>query len=158
MHGLVDGLVAGSHDLREAEVADAADEEAGECGMEHLGPSGLAAKARAEVAEGLGEDERGDAADEAEDGVGDELAGVAEGDGGDAEHRLRAPEPAGDDDARDGGEDDGAEDGGAPLADDLFDDEEDGGDGGVEGGGEAGGGADGSEDAELLAGHADACG
>ena len=117
---------------------------------------GLAAQFGAEVAEGFGEEQRGEAAEDSQGGVGEEFAGVAEVDDGDAEHRLRSPEGAGDDDAGDGREDDGAEDGGAPLADDLFDDEEDGGDGRVEGGGEASGGSDGGEDAELFFRHAEA--
>jgi len=135
VHGLVDGLVACAHDLCESEVADAANQQAGDCGLDELRPLRLATELRAKIAEGLREQERGEAADDSEDSVGEQLARIAQRDCRYAEHRLRAPEGAGDDHARYGGEDDGAEDRGAPLADDLFNDEEDGGDRRVEGSG-----------------------
>ena len=94
----------------------------------------------------------GEAADDAEDGVGDEFGGTLEGGDGNAEERLAAEKPAHDHDAGNGGENDGAENAGAPASDDFFDDEEDGGDGSVESGGQAGGGADRSHEAEFLAG------
>ena len=154
MHGLIHGFVACSHYLRQAKVSDASDEEASESGLEELRPGGLVAQFGPEIAKGFGEDERGHASDEAEERVGEELAGVELGDDRDAEHGFRTPEGTGDDDAGYGGEDDRAEYAGAPLANDLLDDEEDGRDGSVEGSGKASSGSHGCEDAELLAGEA----
>ena len=56
VHRLVDGLVARTHYLRKTEVADAADEEACESGLEQR-PRGLGAEAWAEIAEGFSEGE-----------------------------------------------------------------------------------------------------
>ena len=145
VHGLIDGLVSGAHDLREAEVADPSDEQAGDGGLEELRPAGQRFQARAEVADRFCEEKGSKAAEDTEDGVGEQLAGVAKVTGGMRNIGSAPQKAAGDDDARDRGENDGAEDAGAPLANDLFDDEEDGGDGSVEGRGQSRGGADGSE-------------
>src|SRR5438270_708347 len=152
VHGLVDVLVAGAHHLRSSEKADDADEESGGGRLEVLRPAGQGFQARADVADKLGENDGGDASDDAEHGVGEELDGLGHGDDGNAEERFGAKIPAYDDDAGDSREDDSAEDPAAPAADDFLDDEEDSRNGGIEGGGQSGGGADGGEQTLLLGG------
>ena len=152
VHGLVHGIVTSAHDLGSAEESDESDEESGECRLKVLRPARQGFEAGTQIADRLGKGYRGQAADNAEDRVGDEFSGTLEGGDGNAEERFAAEKPADDHDAGDSGEDDGAEDAGAPASDDLFDDEEDGGDGSVESGGEAGGSADWSHEAEFFAG------
>ena len=67
------------------------------------------------------------------------------------EHGLRAPEIAGDDDARYRSEHDRTENGSAPRANDFFNNKQNGGDGRVERSGQTGGRADRSKQAEPLA-------
>jgi hypothetical protein len=95
-----------------------------------------------------------EAAEEAEEGVGDEFPGAGEGAGRGREGGDVAAPGAGDEGGDDGGDDDGAELGGAEFAEDDLDGEERAGDGGVEGGGDAGGGAAADEGAQAAAGHA----
>ena len=152
VHGLVHGIVTGAHDLRKAEEGDESDEKSGECGLKVLRPARQGFEARAQIADRFGKGDRGQAADDAEHGVGEEFGGALEGGDGNAEERFAAEKPAHDHDAGNGGEDDGTEDAGAPASDDLFDDEEHGGDGSVESGGEAGGGADRGHEAKFFAG------
>ncbi len=149
---LIDDVVAGSHDLGEAEEADGSYENAGDGGLQEKRPAGKSAQARAQVAENEGKNGGEQAAEDSKDGIRHELPRVAHGDGGNPKQRLGSPEPAGDDDAGDGGEHKRAEDGGAPAADDFFNDEQNSGDGGVEGGGETSGCSDGGKHAQAAAG------
>ena len=55
VHGLIDDVVAGTHDLGEAEEADGSDHEAGDGGLEEKGPAGQRAQARTKIAEDEGE-------------------------------------------------------------------------------------------------------
>ena len=151
VHGLVDVLIAGAHDLRGSEKADEADEESGSGRLKILRPAGKSFQTRAEVGDELGENDGGDASNDAERGVGEEFDGLAHADDGNAEQRFGSEIPADHDDTGDGREDDGAEDSAAPAADDFFDDEENRRDGSIESGGQAGGGADGGEQTLLLA-------
>ena len=151
MHGMIDGFVTGAHHLGKSEEADAADEQTSHGGLIDLGPIRKRAEPGTQGGEQAGKEDGSKSADETQDSVGQQLAVVAQGDGGNSEQGLRAPEMAGDDDTGNGGEHDGAEDGGAPRANDFFNNKQNGGDGRVESSGQAGSRADRSEQAKAFA-------
>ncbi len=75
VHGLVHGVVTGAHDLGKAKEADETDEESGEGGLEVLRPARKRFEDGTQIADGFGEGNRGEAADDAEHSVGDEFDG-----------------------------------------------------------------------------------
>ena len=108
MHGLVHELVAGAHDLREAEPANQSDEEAGGGGLAILRPARQSTKARVEEADGAREHGSGECPGNTEPGVGDQFGGMNEGGDRDPEERVGAEESAHHDHAGYGGEHDRA--------------------------------------------------
>jgi hypothetical protein len=151
VHGLIDDVVADPHDLWKAEVTDGSNHQSGHGGLRVESPAGHGAQTGPEKTEDERKQRSQQAADDAEDRIRHQLAGVFQRDGGDAEQGFSAHESTHDDDAGYGGENERAEDRGAPAADDFLNDEQDRCNGSVKGSSETGGGANGGEHAETAA-------
>ena len=131
VHGLVDGLIARAHDLREPEPDDT-DREAGESRLKILRPTRESLEPRAQIRYELYKDQRGSPTDHAQRGISQQLRGMNKVVDRYAEQRLVAQEPPRHDHARDGGKNDGPQHARGPLPDDLLNHEQNGGDGSIE--------------------------
>ena len=123
MHGLIDGAVAGAHDLGELD-ADQSDQKSCGSRLKYCVHAGCEREFRPQVGDVFHERQRCEAANYSQAGVSSQFTDVLQMIGRNAEQRLIAQEPALDHRARDGGQHNGAQDARSPSADYLFDNEE----------------------------------
>src|SRR5262249_14494682 len=127
VHGLLDVDVAGTHDLRSSEVADQADEQSGDGGLEILRPARESFQSWRKPADPTGKNDGAGTTGDAENTEGKQLLRAKDGKGRDAKHGGGPEKRTHHDNTGDRGKNDGTEDAGTPAADNFLDDEENGG-------------------------------